>query len=62
MLRTCLSNPIPEIFSVAKLLNDAVSAHLLGDKQEAVVATMAIGALVGGRKVINVIRDRKKSK
>lgn len=35
MLRTCLSDPIPEIFSVAKLLNDAVSAHLLGNKQEA---------------------------
>src|SRR5436305_1535470 len=29
-LRTCLRDPIPEIFEAAKLLDDAVTAHLEG--------------------------------
>ena len=29
--RTCLRRPVPEIFEAARLLNEAVSAHLVGD-------------------------------
>ena len=33
--RTCLLDPIPEIYEAARLLDDAVTAHLAGDRTRA---------------------------
>src|SRR6187401_1469800 len=34
-LRTCLRDPIPELFDAARFLDEAVTAHLAGDRAAA---------------------------